>query len=293
MPCFHPIKAYKTADGISFVDKGQTRSELALPCGQCVGCRLERSRQWAVRGMHEAQMHKKNCFVTLTYDDDHVPFDLSLNYLHYQQFMRKLRKVVGPVRFFMCGEYGEENLRPHFHACLFGIDFPDKFHWRVSDAGSDSYRSPILEQIWTKGSSEIGEVNFKSVAYVARYIMKKVTGDLAEEHYKSVNVYTGEMYDRVPEFCQMSRRPGIGASWFAKYGSEVFPRDRVVVNGHECAPPRYYYRLLKEEANLVSDVVDSARALKIAKMNPDESSEARLAVRETVAKARLSFKRRS
>lgn len=290
MPCYYPIKAYRCSTGITFVDKGD--GELFLPCGQCIGCRLERSRQWAVRCVHEAQMHSSSCFVTLTYNDANVPYDMSLNYDHYQLFMRKLRKVVGVVRFFMCGEYGEINSRPHYHACLFGLDFPDKYSWRVTDAGSESFRSPILEQIWTRGDCEIGEVNFESAAYIARYIVKKVTGDAAAEHYQSVDVRTGEIYNRVPEFCQMSRRPGIGATWFERYHREVFPRDRVVINGREASPPRYYKKLLDKMANFVSDDVDHRRAVKIAAMDPNESSEARLAVREAVTKARLNFKRR-
>ena len=131
MACYKPLRAWQCANGdVVFAELGRfdiTR-QLDLPCGQCVGCRLERSRQWAMRCLHEAKMHDRNCFVTLTYNNDNVPADRSLNYRDFQLFMKRLRFHFRgvPIRFYMCGEYGEDFGRPHFHACLFGLDFPDK-----------------------------------------------------------------------------------------------------------------------------------------------------------------------
>lgn len=294
MPCFHPLSAFQTDSGdVIFVERGKIRRSLTLPCGQCVGCRLERSRQWAVRCMHESSMHKDNCFVTLTYDDENVPSDYSLNYRHFQLFMKRLRKSLdAKVRFYMCGEYGETYSRPHYHACLFGYRPQDLYAWRKTGAGFQLYRSGMLEKLWVSGSVEIGDVTFESAAYVARYIMKKVTGVNAEKHYEMVDGDTGEVYSRATEFTRMSLKPGIGHSWYEKYKSEVFPLDRVVVRGIECKPPRYYTDLLKSDPGFVSDDVEYSRYLKSLKLLDDNTKE-RLAVKEEVCKARIKTLRRS
>lgn len=124
MPCFKPLKAYKAPGGIAFNSRdGYADLPIQLACGQCLGCRLERKRSWAIRSMHEAQTHEKNCFLTLTYDDAHLPEDHSLDVAHWQRFAKRLRKSHGPFRFIHCGEYGDISLRPHYHALLFGVDF--------------------------------------------------------------------------------------------------------------------------------------------------------------------------
>lgn len=291
--CFHPLHAYQTDAGdIVFAERGKIRRELTLPCGQCIGCRLERSRQWAVRCMHESQMHDNNSFVTLTYDDDHIPMDFSLNYRHFQLFMKRLRRKYGNVRFYMCGEYGDRTLRPHFHACLFGVRFEDCYPWRKSSSGFHLYRSPVLEALWSYGSVEVGDVTFESAAYVARYCIKKVTGPRADEHYEAVDGCTGEIYAREPEFTRMSLKPGIGATWYEKYKSEVFPLDRVVVRGVEAKPPRYYKLLLDSADDYMSDEVEAARELK-AREVMSENTPDRLAVRERICKVRVSKLKRS
>lgn len=236
-------------------------------------------------------MHEDNCFITLTYDDDHVPHDYSLNYTHFQKFMKRLRKAVGPTRFYMCGEYGETYGRPHFHACLFGFRFPDLLPWRKSSAGFQLYRSDMLESLWQKGNCEVGEVTFESAAYIARYIMKKVNGKDAESHYEMVDGATGEIYSRVPEFTHMSLKPGIGYEWFKKYAAEVFPQDRIVVRGAECKPPRYYKNKLDADSDLVAQI-DYNRYLTGLKLGDDNTPE-RLAVREAVQLARIKTLKRS
>ena len=230
MTCYHPLKAYwaVSKDGDRSITFNYNKSEgvmIKLPCGQCIGCRLERSRQWAVRCMHEASMHKSNCFVTLTYNDYYLPENGSLVKSDFQKFMKRLRKKVGTtVRYYYCGEYGENFGRPHYHVILFGYDFKDKFLWRENSNGDKCYRSELLEQLWPFGISEIGDVTFQSAAYVARYVMKKRTGDVAKEYYG----------DRLPEYNDMSRRPGIGALWLEKYQNDVYPHDFVVMNGKKC-----------------------------------------------------------
>lgn len=279
MPCFKPLTAYQGANGdVVFVERKRYDivRELQLPCGQCIGCRLERSRQWAMRCMHEAKCHDKNAFVTLTYSDEHLPENGSLRYDDYQRFMKRVRKAFEPstIRFFMCGEYGDNLGRPHYHACLFGIDFEDKKYWRTTESGSKSYRSELLERLWPAGASEIGDVNFESAGYIARYCVKKVTGDMAEHWYG----------DKVPEFCQASRRPGLGRPFLEKFGSDIYPHDHVIVRGKEVKPPKYYDKIFKKESPDVFEDLQARREAK-GRSNWKDNTPERLAVKEIVQKA--------
>lgn len=264
-----------------------------LPCGQCIGCRLERSRQWAVRMCHEAQLYDDNCFITLTYSPENVPPDGSLNIKHFQDFMKRLRsRFPGKrIRFFHCGEYGERFSRPHYHACLFGFDFPDKVFYRESEAGGRLYTSAVLESLWRFGFCPIGDFSFESAAYVARYVTKKVTGAAADDHYWRVNDVTGEAYQVAPEYCTMSRRPGIGAEWFERFSGDVFPRDEVVSRGFVSKPPRYYDELFGELDAVALEDVKSRRVLR-ARDYADNNTPERLFVREVVKKAQVEFLRR-
>jgi len=316
MACYHPLSAYQTVAGdILFYEKGtEGKSEstrkfyearndkhikryLTLPCGQCIGCRLERSRQWAMRIMHEASMHDHSCFITLTYNDDNQD-DPSLNYRHFQLFMKKLRFHFRgqTIKFYMCGEYGDTTGRRHFHACLFGVNFEDKEVYRELPSGHTIYTSNVLADLWDRGFCSIGELTFESAAYVARYVCKKVTGKNAEEHYTRFDPYTGEVFQLVPEFSHMSNRPGIGADWYRKFSREVYGRDgsvdSVVINGKEVKPPRYYDNLLKTADNFNSDVVEWFRQEKAKKFAANNTPE-RLLVRETCAIARNKLKKRS
>lgn len=243
MPCYHPLKAWRApplyqrrGGDVVFNDPHDANYKpIQVACGQCIGCRLERSRQWALRCVHEASLYDDNCFLTLTYDDDHLPLNGSLNVEDFQLFMKRLRKSIEPakVRFFQCGEYGSLFERPHHHCILFGYDFPDKELISVN-LGNRVYKSDILSDLWSKGFCSIGSVTFESAAYVARYILKKVTGDAADDHY----------HGRKPEYITMSRRPGLAACWFDRYGSDVYPKDFVTIrDGLRCHPPKYYDKL--------------------------------------------------
>ena len=207
----------------------------------------------------------KNVFVTLTYRPADLPKDGTLDYRHFQLFMKKLRKKMVPkcpftvgsperdewlekneIRFYMCGEYGDENWRPHYHAILFNCEFPDKVYWRKTATGYPQFRSKILEDLWGLGNCEFGSVTFKSAAYVARYIMKKVNGDEAAFHYCDVDPDTGEILSEItPEFSRMSRRPGIGSRWLKRFMPDVYPHGYVVVDGRKVRPPRFYDQLFK------------------------------------------------
>lgn len=265
MPCYSPLKGYYSAEigksgkrGITF-DRGASFSGvgLSLPCGQCVGCRLERSRQWAVRCMHEKRVCYNDgypsSFVTLTYDDESLRNIVdeygvaTLVKRDLQLFMKRLRKKTGNgVRFYACGEYGETSLRPHYHVLLFNRDFSDKRKYQFGDVSHPLFTSRALDSLWSVdgrnlGRAVVGEVTFDSCAYVARYVVDKITGDRSAEHYQG----------RVPEFTVMSRRPGIGSEYYARYGSEAYAHDAIVMNGVTMRPPRFY--------DTRYELVDSAR----------------------------------
>lgn len=273
MPCFSPLEGWRsrhpTPNGkfpIVFdrsLSNGQT---LDVPCGQCIGCRLDKSREWSVRMMHEVQMlaeeHKDSSFITLTYAD--APDWASLEPRDWTLFMKRLRKKIAPikVRFFMCGEYGEKYGRPHFHAIIFGYSFPDRFLWREK-GDNKYYRSPLLEEVWTHGHCEVGLVTQKTCAYVARYVIKKVNGDGSEEHYRKVGP-DGRFIDCVPEFIRMSNRPGLGKAWFEKYGGDC-DKDFVTVEGRKFSVPKYYRELQEEElqeANKKKRILESRKRAK-------------------------------
>lgn len=272
MPCYKPLDAYKTKingkNKITFTWQfGAER--IRLPCGQCIGCRLERSREWAVRIMHEASLHEVNSFLTLTYDDANLPnaiYSLQKPPTDMQKFLKRLRKAYGKIRYYYCGEYGDLLLRPHYHACVFGYRPTDGV--RVS---ARLWRSDTLSRIWGLGHTVYGDVVFDSAAYVARYITKKITGDRAGDHYG----------DRAPEHCQMSLKPGIGADWIKKYWQDVYNNDILYIHGNQkCRPAKYYDKLYDLQNHEKMEEIKCKRMEK-AKMCPDNSRR-RLRDREII-----------
>lgn len=247
MPCFSPLTAFRSKDvgvsgkrALTFNRQGSLSGiPLRIPCGQCVGCRLERSRQWAMRCLHEKRLHKDTCFLTLTYRTELLPPGGTLVKRDLQLFMKRLRKHAGKVRFYACGEYGDVNKRPHYHVLLYGYAFPDLKPYGVNRRHEKYFTSKVLEEIWGKGLCVVGAVTFDSAAYVARYVMKKVTGDASRVHYRVVDG-DGVVTERIAEFTLMSRKPGIGTGWYVKYGEETYVHDSVIVNGKEVRPPRFY-----------------------------------------------------
>lgn len=241
-----------------------------------------------MRCVHESKLHKRNCFITLTYRPENLPEGESLDKVHFQNFMKYLRRDHGAgIRFFMCGEYGEKNSRPHYHACLFNFDFDDKQLFKVSN-GFRLYTSETLSQLWSHGFSTIGDVNFETAAYVARYVMKKVTGEQAEDHYSKVNLSTGEIISVVPEYTTMSRRPGIGKGYFDLYKDEIYNHDSVVVNGKEVQPPKFYDGLFEKYSPKKSLKIKALRKFR-AELAKDNNTLFRLRVREIVKQSRISL----
>lgn len=280
MPCYRPVRAYSAPHGgVSFSPRtGYVDRELAIPCGQCIGCRLERSRQWAVRCMHEASLHDLNAFLTLTYEPSRLPPFGSLDRRAFPRFMKRLRKRFPgrELKYFHCGEYGELTRRPHYHALLFGFDFPDKRPYKTTDSGYQLFRSELLDELWPDGHTAIGSVTFETAAYTARYCTKKITGVQAAAHYGRLE----------PEFMTCSK--GIGLRWIQRYASETARDDTVVVRGREMRPPRYYDKKLKEldprahRRNEIKRIAAGNSHGVIWNRTPE-----RLAVREQVKQAEL------
>lgn len=268
MPCYKPLRAWQRhlpgstgKKPVSFTQKDFSEgSRIQLPCGQCIGCRLERSRQWAVRITHEASLQDHNAFLTLTYKE--TPPGDSLNLYDITTFLKRLRKAISPlrIRFFQCGEYGSKGGRPHHHVCLFGYDFPDRWLWKPSDS-MPLYRSEELERLWPHGLSSIGALTFESAAYVSRYVTKKVTGARASKHYDG----------RKPEFVTMSRRPGIGQGWYRKWKGDIYPSDLLIIRGGKRSGiPRYYDNQLQREDPVLLEQLKEARKQK-ATTNPNNA----------------------
>lgn len=312
MPCNAPLKGWYAKSlndngkrGIVFnPSNANIDMPLEVPCGQCWLCRLERSRQWALRCLDEAMLHKKNCFITLTYDSDHLPKNCSLDKSHFQKFMKRLRKHYAPtkIRFFHCGEYGRNDPqnrkhlqeygisplgRPHYHALLFGIDFDDKILLKSED-GYNLYHSPTLQTIWPFGYNTVAELSFNTAAYTARYIVKKQTGEKAEDHYKRLNPTTGELVSIECEYTTMSRRPGIGAGFFQKFKSDMYPKDFVTVRGKKMKPAKYYDKLLElDDPDLLLQIKN--KRIKLALENKEDNTLQRLSSKTKVSKAKYNL----
>lgn len=248
-----------------------------LPCGKCMSCRLTYAGAWMVRLVHERQLHELASFNTLTFSDDFLPENYSVDIYTMQLFMKRLRKKLGfPVRFFACGEYGEKDLRPHYHVLLFGTDFhADRYLWRRSDSGVLSYRSPTLESVWPFGHCETADFTKEAAGYTARYVTKKVGGDRAEAHYTRMHPVTGEIHRVKPEFVTMSSRPGIGSGWMDRFACDAFPSDFVVLDGKKFPVPRYYKKRLSDiEAQRVTAARKAA-----ARRQADDNTDKRLMTR--------------
>lgn len=238
-----------------------------------------------MRAVHETKLYKRNCFITLTYDEQNLPDRGKLNYDDFQQFMRRLRKKCGEnIRFYMCGEYGTLNGRPHYHAILFNHDWEDKIHFKRSESGEEIYTSAMLQRLWPDGHSSTGEATFESAAYIARYCVQKRTGEEADEHYKRYD-YLGE-YQLQPEFNQMSRKPGIGGDWIKFYKDDVFKHDSVIINGKETTVAKYYDKQLKKYDPIRLEEIKEYREWNGYQQRADNTPE-RLLIKEMVTKAKI------
>ncbi len=292
MSCYHPLKAFQVGfnpsgkpkykicsydvecvyikeDGSSFASGIHQFSPMykcvdeyiEIPCGKCIGCRLQQSREWATRIMLEAQDHETNLFVTLTYDDDHIPeLDFvkavdpdtgevletgvlqTLCKRDLQLFNKRLRKHYSDqkIRFFACGEYGDQTARPHYHVIYFGLNVDDLKFFKMSRLGDKYFISDTLTRLWGNGHVLVAGVTWESAAYVARYVTKKFSGDLAKYWYDDIGL--------TAPFTVMSRRPGIASNYFDNNAADLLKFDGGVIStkkGAKIYPnPRYFKRKL-------------------------------------------------
>lgn len=314
MPCYSPLQAYLPHGGsdskkIIFDEALDHGAPINLPCGQCIGCRLEYSRQWAIRCVHESKLYEKNCFITLTFREDDLPRDEGLDVEVFQKFMKRLRKkfvkkcpyikgderrkewlMKNRIRFFHCGEYGEKRGRPHYHACIFNFDFPDrKYHSRRK--GVSLYTSKILEELWPFGFSSVGDVTFESAAYVARYVVKKITGKKKDEHYREISLCdeeTGEVLTKKQEYTTMSRNPGIGSDFCKKNIKDYYPSDTIICRNREMMPPKFYDKIYEQD-NLESMEIIKRKRVDRAKALCNDNTTLRLKDKEAVELGKLAF----
>lgn len=263
--CTSPINGYMKPGG-GFTTKrteGYGDVPVQVACGQCMDCRINRSLEWSIRIIHEAKMHDINSFLTLTYDDDNLPENLSLDKSHIRNFMKRLRKKIYPqkIRYYLCGEYGDKTLRPHYHVIVFGYWPKDTKHYKNTVNQDRLFKSKELDKIWKKGFVTVGSVSPDSASYTAGYVTKKITGNKADSHYNG----------REPEFATMSNRPGIGRQYYEKYKEEIWNSKSIIWKGKETAVPRYYYQRLKSDSPDHYDEVLKERLDKIKKklwLNP-------------------------
>lgn len=295
--CDFPLKAYRSASQrgpsgkalLTFnpLDGINSTSPMEIPCNNCMGCKLEKSRQWSIRMMHEARYHSANSFLTLTYSNESVPTDFGLDLRHLQLFMKRLRKSIEPdkIRFFACGEYGDENGRPHYHAIIFGYDAPDRVVHGRSDSGELIYSSEALSKLWTNGFITTQAVTRKSCAYVSRYVTKKIKNgdDFGARRYHRLSPVDGAFHQVRPEFAVMSRRPGLGARFADEFRSDYYPSGFLIVDGVAQAPPRFYVSRLTERQQ--TRLKRQARKLSL-KNKPHQTTERRMA-RAAVRDARI------
>lgn len=302
MPCNFPISGFRGPNG-SFVStkaKSLAGVPLTLPCGRCAGCRIEKVRDWGTRIAHEATLHEENCFVTLTYSDELLPDDYSINKRDLQLFFKRLRKSLQPkkIRYYACGEYGDKGGRPHYHAIIFGYRPQDAVQWRQG-RNYWNYRSETLETLWGLGHVEFSDVTSANGSYVAGYALKKMRGSKDPDKYLRAHPITGEVHEVLPEFAVMSTKPGIGQGWFDQFEMDAFPSDFVTIDGKRRPVPKAYVRKLKERfqhkganAEALLPVDDAKlyadRKKRFALEHQEDNTQARRDVREELTRLQIA-----
>lgn len=298
MSCYRPMSAYRTPEGEVKLGVAPGDCEpLRLPCGRCTGCIWSRRRAWQLRLMHEAMGHTESVVATLTYSDEHVPSSLSLEYSDFQGFMKRLRKArldwragregSRAIRFFVAGEYGGDTKRPHFHAVLFNCWFPDQVR-----RGRYMY-SDKADALWARGRVVLDSVTPASAGYVAGYAGKKKFGKRGKDYYEDVvDVRTGELSSRRPEFLKMSLKPGIGGRFYERFGEDLWRGDFAVQDGQKYSVPRYYFERLKRVDPARAEEISYRRFVRAKEYDRSEETPERRAVREAVHVARIAQRER-
>lgn len=313
--CFYPLWAKPPAEGEDRktlfarrwepelrdeVHRAHDIGLMPIPCGKCYGCRSDQRQAWTIRCSHEASLYDNNTFLTLTVDEDHLPWHGSLNQKLLSAFCKRLRhealRIHNPryknsrpntltlggttLRYFACGEYGTTTKRAHYHALLFGLWPQD-----ATVYGADTFTSETLSQLWQEGSHQFSRVNPDRIAYTCGYTVKKMGTLRDRTAYGVVDPETGEYVEREPEFAVMSRRPGIGHGWFEKYQSDL-RRGFLNHERTEVAIPRFYERKYQETHPEEVEYRKQLRARLRNQRDPIEATKQRLRTKEAVARAR-------
>lgn len=310
MSCYHPLLAEWTSDpkkpvrivskepsldrrSLAYIREAEIKDYYGVwkeqyffvPCGKCIGCRLDYSREWADRMTMEALCYPKGqaWFLTLTYDDAHLPKGKmdrpTLEPQHLTDFIKRLRRHFeyheksDKIRFYACGEYGSKTFRPHYHVVAYGLDFEDKEPFFLNKMHQQIYKSETLEHLWGNGIVSIGGFDWRSAAYTARYVLKKQKGESAASYYEERGIK--------PEFVRMSNRPGIALPYFEAHYNEIYANDNIVlpaIDGkpHIVKPPRYFddkYASLNDYAAARLKEIKERRAA-----NAQASQDTRLAL---------------
>ena len=282
MPCTKPKTAWKYGKHpsgktkLTFKDPQEPGTEKQkIPCGKCVSCKLDYAREWSTRITHEMQTAGIGCFITLTISDAHMVYPPTVYKRTIQLFIKRLRKrVKQKFKYFACGEYGTGRQRPHYHICVMGYDFPDKQFWKKTPAGSEIFRSAILEKVWTYGYAHLGELNFQSAGYAARYTLKKSRKKDEYVHIADYNEDTGEIkktYGLNAEFITMSK--GIGLEWWNKYKTDTDKDYLSVDYDKKVKVPRYYDKQREKEDPESLEQIKQGREAKAKEMQKDDTAK--------------------
>lgn len=272
--CTRPIKAFHNPSGgrpiFGWAGEKEGLSELELPCGKCPECCKDYYTSWASRGSRELLRWDSSVFITLTYDEEHLPDDKSLNKKHVQDFIKRVKKhfrssKTSPIRQTYCGEYGSRTCRPHYHVILYNCFFADAVRHYVSDGGHQVYTSKLLTRLWGKGNAEFGYATAGSIAYLYKYILKKKTRKEKQKPY--IIEIDGVTYDVEHEFIESSRNPGIGAHMREP---NLLKKGYFTVDGAKKKLSKYYLEYLRVNH---PDIFDNIQNLKFDFMNslPKES----------------------
>lgn len=268
-----------------------------VPCGKCLSCRLSKSADWAVRCMLEAESHPSSYFVTLTYNDDTLPFNIDIDTGELsgkstvvksdcQKFIKRLRKNYSynnRIRYLCSSEYGGISFRSHYHFILFGLILDDLKFYKKSSLGYNLYTSEFLNKCWSHRSRStdvidfygddgkpysyngyviVADVSFESCAYVSRYTMKK-QGD------SDPDIYDDFLMEK--EFLTCSLKPGIGYDYYMSHKSDIYKYDSIILkDGKVVKPPKYFDRLLERDDPTLFEEV-KARRKKLAQLNQDNA----------------------
>lgn len=269
MACFHPIEGFRSAEGGLTMSraKSPTKTPVCVPCGQCLGCRVDKREQWKLRMMHEASLHDENCFVTFTYSPEHLvrpwlnaagEWRGSVSAADVSGAIKRLRRRIEPqrLRFHFKTEYSPGVLQPHGHGAFFGWRPSDLVPCDRSAAGFTVYSSAFLDEVWGKGLVGVGDLTAESCGYIANHNVDKLDGQKAKDAYSRFDYSTGEIFEVEPETCRMSTHPGIGRGWIDQFERDCFPSNFIIVDGRKKPVPRYYKQRLKDRFSLPQADVD-------------------------------------